>query len=355
MLDHACDLLEACGAVRELARARLHLAQACFLIGERDRAVELARAALERLPGGANDPLLAVEGKRLAALLQAVEPGGPAWLGELLRLKGLGWAEPPAGKPSVVVVSESPAPSTVRCYTLGRSEVEIDGRKVTSGDWVTQKSRELWFYLLAEGPAPRDQVIEALWPEAESARGVSSFHTTVHRLRQVLFPDCVEPRRGLWLVPRSVAVWTDDREFEQLAEPARGRIHSDRVSDHLAQASRAVELYRGPYLTDLDADWCNRRRQRLETWYLRLLEALIKHAHAERQPERVVAYAELYLQTDPDNEVVHEALMRSYALFGNRRAALRHYQRYTERVREELDAAPSRRLRLLSEQLAREG
>jgi DNA-binding SARP family transcriptional activator len=88
---------------------------------------------------------------------------------------------------------------------------------------------------------------------------------------------------------------------------------------------------------------------------LHVLRDLIEQARTAGQHERVIGYAERFLQTEPDDEGVHEALMRSFAALGNRPAAIRHYQHYAQQLYEELRAQPPRRLRLLSEQIAQGG
>ncbi len=353
-LEQACQWLAPSAPVRELARARLHLALALLQAGDTGRAIPLAAGALADLPGGARDPLLAAEGRLLAPLLHAVSRDGPAWLGEVVRRLGPASAPQPS-RPAIVAVPSSPAPRSLRCYSLGRMEVQVEGQAPSSEDRLTPKGMELLFYLLAEGPVPRDQAIEALWPEVDSARGLSAFHVTVHRLRRALFPGCVERRGSRWGIPPELSLWSDDREFERLATTVIRPGSDGRAEDWLASAARAVDLYAGPYLPGLEAEWCYRRRRRLEALYLRLLQSLVERACRDGQHEQAIRYAELYLETDPDNEAVHEAVMRSYVQVGNRAAALRHFQRYAEQLRDELQAEPSARLRLLSEQLARSG
>ncbi len=351
-LEQACAGLATGGGVRDLARARLHLARARLQTGRRDDAIELAHSALTLLPAGANDPLLSIEATRLADVLRAVESEGPPWLAELTsRL-----SPPPVelAKPSIVALPKGQDVHTIRCYTLGRADLELDGRMVAVGEWQTLKARELWFYLLAHGPVSRSQLLEALWPETGAVRGLSALHTTVHRVRRTLFANCLERNGDLWGIAAGLRVWTDDREFEALATQVGGSSPRDLVGERRELAAKAIALYRGLYLESLDALWLINRRRRLEGLYLRLLRALLEQAREERRYEEVVAYAERYLQTDPDDETIHEALMRSYVLLGNRTAALRHYQRYAEQLRHDLATQPSRRLRLLSEQIARE-
>jgi ATP/maltotriose-dependent transcriptional regulator MalT/DNA-binding SARP family transcriptional activator len=349
--EQACSWLASSGGVRDRARAHLHLGQALYQVGERERAIELGRTGLGLLPAKASDPLLRAEGSWLVDLLRAVLPTGPAWLAEIVDQIAALPVEATT-KPEIALVAASAHLRSLRCFALGRADVEIDGNLVPNGDWATQKAKELWFYLLAYGPTPRDQIIEALWPENEGGKGQSALHTTVHRVRRTLFAECVERRGELWSISTSVKIWTDDREFEQTA--ARLRSRSDFSTADREDAAAAVRLYGGHYLPTMDVNWSDQRRRRLESLYLRLLRNLIDNARDDKHYEEAIAYAELYLQTDPDDEVIHESLMRSHALQGNRAAALRHYQRYAQQIREELAAQPSRRLRLLSEQIARE-
>jgi LuxR family maltose regulon positive regulatory protein len=351
--EQACEWLSAGGAARDLARARLHLALVCLRSGQTDRAVETAVSALNLLPGGADESLLAVEGRLLAEVFAAVGPQGPVWLADVLARFGPLQALPPV--PESVATLPVGGAHLVRCYTLGRMDLEVDGRPLAASEWVTQKARELWFFLLAEGPAAREHVVDVLWPDAEAGKGAQVFHTTVHRLRRTLFANCVERQGDLWNIAGSVQVWSDDQEFERLAQAVSRGGDDPANEDRWTAAAQAVSLYRGPYLPSLDTEWAGARRRRLQSGYLRLLRDLIDHARALGQHDEVVGYAQLYLQTDPDEESIHEALMRSLAHQGNRPAALRHYHRYVRQLREELEAQPSRRLRLLSEQLAKEG
>ncbi len=353
-LEQACGWLESAGGVRDRARAHLHLGQALLQAGEASRAIEEGRTALALLPAGANDPLLRIEGARLSELLHAIGGSGPPWLGEVLQRLDPSPVEL-ATKPTISLLPSSSQVRVIRCFTLGRADVELDGRLLGNGEWATQKAKELWFFLLANGPVPRDQMTEALWPENEGGKGQGALHTTVHRVRRTLYPDCLERRGELWSVATSAKLWTDDREFEQTAVRLRARTGSDMTPEDLAAASAAIRLYQGPYLQSMDVGWSDSRRRRLESLYLRLLRTVIENARDDKRFDEAITLAELYLQSDPDDEVIHEILMRSYASLGNRSAALRHYHHYAQQIRDELAAQPSRRLRLLSEQIAREG
>lgn len=342
--------LQTSGAAPELARARLHRAALCVRAGEQDQDVDEVSAVLGQL-GGPNEPFLAAEATYLAPALRAAEPTGPAWIGLALR-----HARPPETKEEPGGFAERlrlVGGRVVHSFSLGQSSVEVDGNRLEPADWISPRARDLWFYLLAFGPAQKEQIVEAFWPEMPIETSLNAFHQTLHRLRRSLFPECVARVGQHWQVAPGVSAWRDDREFEDLA----GRLRSGQVGVASPEGellvARALDLYRGPYLPHLDADWVLTRRRRLETAFLRLLRAAIDAAEARGGYEELVGLAERYLELDPDDEAIHEALMRAHATAGNPRAALRHYQQYIRQLRDELDVEPPVRLSRLSQQLSR--
>ena len=351
-LEHACQLLKA-ASVRDRGRAQLHYAQALLQCGKHADAVALASEALKGLTAGPAEPLFTVEIVYLENLLRLVGTQGPPWLAEVLNRLGPPQLDRAATREKAPALEAQPR---IECLTLGRANVVFDGRVLESADWPTQKARELWFYLLTIGPTPRDQIVDALWPEADIDPSV--FHTTVHRLRRALFPDCVERQGSLWRISAQLTISTEDRIFEDEAQRVRQLLQNEAqngtADENLDALLHAVSLYRGRYLDGLDADWLLPARRRLEGLYLRLLRDTIDQLRAVKRHADAIAHAETFLQISPDDERIHEVVLRSFVFLGNRAAAVRHYQQYAQQLREELATEPSRRLRFLYEQLTKE-
>lgn len=349
-LTAGIEWLQTSGNVPELARARLHRAALRCGVDGQDQGEDDVPAALAQL-GGPNEPFLVAEATYLVPALRAAVPTGPAWTSLALRhARPLGTKAEPAARPERLHLVGA---RVVRSFSLGQSRVEVDDSRPDPGEWVSPRARDLWFYLLAFGPAQKEQIVEAFWPDLPLETSLNTFHQTLHRLRRSLFPECVARVGQRWQVAPGVSAWCDDREFETLA----GRLRSGQVQIASPEGellvARALELYRGPYLPHLDADWVLTRRRRLETAFVRLLRTAIDAAEARGAHEELVRLTERYLEIDPDDERIHETLMRAHATGGNLHAALRHYQQYTRQLREELDAEPPARLTRLSQQLAR--
>jgi predicted ATPase len=130
------------------------------------------------------------------------------------------------------------------------------GEPIDPSVWRLRKGREL-VKLLALAPGHRlhrEQLIDALWPDLDSASGANNLHQVVHVARRALGADAIELREELLTLRASVDV--DD--FERAAEHAR-RAGS-------AGASRAaLSLYGGELLPENRyEDWAGVRREEIE-------------------------------------------------------------------------------------------
>jgi tetratricopeptide (TPR) repeat protein len=101
-------------------------------------------------------------------------------------------------------------PPSLRIQALGRAQVTLNGRLVSSADWQTQDARHLFFCLLAHPDGmTKEEVGAILWPDSSPAQLKRKFKNAIYRLRQalrqevVLFDeDCYRfnrPRPGLRL------------------------------------------------------------------------------------------------------------------------------------------------------------
>jgi len=98
-------------------------------------------------------------------------------------------------------------------------------------------------------------------------------------------------------------------------------------------------------------DWSLDHRDRLQRLFSdALMELGNQHATEDRIAKAADAYRRL-LARDDLNEDATRALMRCYARVGERSQALRLYQRFSERLRKELDAEPEEETRELHDEI----
>jgi DNA-binding SARP family transcriptional activator len=234
---------------------------------------------------------------------------------------------------------------------LGRPSVrrlDPDGGEVEV-EWRLRRAL-LVFAFLAAAPdlrAGKEELVEAVWPEADPETVRRNFHPTLSWLRRALAPAGerrraagVVARHGLYQLDPS-AEWEIDRlEFERLVEAGGAGLHAGDAGAALAAWEAAWRLYRGPFLEGLDAAWLEAPREELQHRYLELLRRLAEvYADQGRLEESVDACRSL-LSRDPLQEGVHLTLMRLYSRQGRRDLVRRQYDRLTRTLAEELGVEP---------------
>jgi DNA-binding SARP family transcriptional activator len=234
----------------------------------------------------------------------------------------------------------------LRVSTFGREQAERDGTIIESSAWSSARARELFLYLLLNGPSTRTQICLELWPEQTPEAVKNNFHTTLFRVRQALGEQSIafddEERYGLH---PSITVWSDVVEFESLINRASNLPMRAAHTEDLLQ--HAADLYKGEFLPDFDAKWINTRREDLSNRYLETLTRLGQCAEARSDWSTAVRQFEKVLEIDPYREPVYRFLMSCYAEQGNRKKVLQTYQSLETLLLKELATQPSPETRQL--------
>ena len=224
----------------------------------------------------------------------------------------------------------------LRIRLLGSFAVWLDEQPVSDERWRSRRAASL-VKLLALAPAfrlHRDQVIDSLWPGADPSAAANSFHQALYAARQALGPACLRLDEGVLSLsgPQGQPPWVDTDRFAAAARAA--------ASDPEA-CQAALALYPADLLPDdRYEEWTLQPRAALRQQFLDLLLALARSLEARQDFPTAIAALTRTLVADPASEEAHVALMRLYALSGQRQAALRQFQTLREALRAELDAEP---------------
>ncbi len=236
---------------------------------------------------------------------------------------------------------------------LGPLQVMVGDRVVDASAWGSARPRELLVYLLAhpEGRT-KEQVGLAFWPEASTAQLRNNFHVTLHRLRKALGgTNWVTLAGDRYAVDPALVAEFDATEFERDVVGARRALKRQQAGA-AAQLEQALARYRGDFLDgEPVSDWHVEFRDRLQRLYLDSLMLLGDDWSREQRYQKAVDAYRRVLARDELHEEAVRALMRALGEAGERSQALRVYQRFSERLRSELDAEPDRETKRLLEQL----
>ena len=241
----------------------------------------------------------------------------------------------------------------LRVAALGPLQVSVGGQQVEASAWGSARPRELLVYLLLhpEGRT-KEQVGLAFWPDASAAQLRNNFHVTLHRLRKALGgAEWVTLAGERYRIDPALIEEFDAHAFEAEVTEAR-RALKRQQEGAAAWLEQALTRYRGELLDgEPVGDWHLEHRDRLQRLYVDAMMTLGARLTAE---ERHAKAAEVYrrvLARDELHEEALQALMRAHAALGERAQALRAYQRFAERLREELDVEPDGETTRLFERL----
>jgi ATP/maltotriose-dependent transcriptional regulator MalT/DNA-binding SARP family transcriptional activator len=234
----------------------------------------------------------------------------------------------------------------VRAFAFGRGGVLVGERQVSDLEWRSEKSKEMFFLLLTRGePVAKDEIFAALWPDLPESKCNSNFHSSLYRLRRALFHECVvrEPDGAYTLNPRG-SFDSDVARFERAMSDA------DSTRDEAVRAQcldEAVGLYKGPFLASTYSEWAEPLRRALEDRYVEALNELAARKLAAGAFEEALTLFRAIESIDAYSDAASYGIMRAHLGLNDTTAAVRHYRRFRELLRAELDEEPSERLTAL--------
>lgn len=229
-------------------------------------------------------------------------------------------------------------PDRCEVRLLGGFGVTVDGRPVTADAWRSRRAADI-VKLLALEPIHRlhrEQVMAALWPDLPGPAAAANLRKSVHYARRALGRhDAVATDDGLLALWPADGLDVDLDRFERAAATAL-------ATAGVAECTRAAALYADVLPADRYEPWVAEARERARQRHL----ALLKSAAAW---ERV-------LELDPTDEVAHRALMVCHMRAGQRREAIRQFERLRDVLREHVGVGPdATTVELYEKVLAMEG
>lgn len=223
---------------------------------------------------------------------------------------------------------------------FGRAEVSVNGRTLAISDWRTKSVRDLFFYFLFRQDAvTKEQIGEALWPETTDPQMLKTrFKDEIHRLRRAAGRNVIVFDEEYYRFNHALDYEYDVEVFESYLR--RSRKAKDNA-DRMEWLQKAVDLVRGPYLSEVDALWVLEERQRLGQVYVSSLEELAQLYLDTNQLDRCLSICQLALAHEPYREIIYQLEMRAYAALGDRASIVRRYRACKVALKAGLGISPS--------------
>lgn len=231
---------------------------------------------------------------------------------------------------------------------LGTGRVMRDGKSVDHWDGLLPRS--LFFYLVDKGMTTRNDIFATFWPSLSVREATNVFHVTKRKISEVLGADLTDYWSGFYHVSSNIELSYDVVRFSELLQDSA--VAS--IDDAADMLRRALLIYRDNYLTSLEMDWVQSRREELRQSLADVLIGLAKAMDDQGNVEQALG---LYLRaavTNPQREDVAHKAMLIYQELGMPDDALRVYERLKDEVQVSLGVAPNPTLRELAGELERQ-
>ncbi|MFO8055291.1 MAG: BTAD domain-containing putative transcriptional regulator [Bacteroidales bacterium] len=185
----------------------------------------------------------------------------------------------------------------------------------------------------------RDELLTLFWPDAGQKSARNALSNILYYLRNALGKDIILNRGSEEICVNMEKVWCDVLAFESAVDQG--------------ELKKAFELYKSRLLTGFHInhvsndfqDWLDRERERLQKAYSGLCWNLAMKEKGRDNFEFAHHYAQKAADLTPYSDKHQSRYIKLLAEIGKPEAARRAYDRYSERLKTELNADPSPDLR----------
>lgn len=225
-------------------------------------------------------------------------------------------------RPHTAPRADTPGATACELRLLGAPCLVVGPRAIV----LSAKDAALLCLAALAGPLRADRVASLLWPKATAKQADTSLRQRLYRLRQ----DSVLP-----LLSSGVLLQLSAEVSTDLA-PTLQRIGHD-------EHAGAVELLGDIDYDDLPdlADWVRGQRQHWREQRDAALAAAAAACEQEGAVVRGLVYAQRLIDANPLAEHAQRRLMRLHYLRGDRAAAIAAFERFEQRLKDELGSRPS--------------
>lgn len=222
---------------------------------------------------------------------------------------------------------------------LGRVQVKVGGKTITSKGWKTQTARDLFFFILAhpEG-VTKEEIGEAFWPDADRDTVKLRFKNTIYRLRKALGSETISYNEEYYRFNRSLDFDYDVDVFESELLKAKNAKETEEVIGHYRAA---VSCYHGLLLPKIDQEWVIIAREKYHQAFMNAAIELTNLHLKTGNYSRALVFANRALEEENYNEALHRSVMLALSALDDRPGVARQYEKCRMILKKELDIDPS--------------
>jgi len=236
-------------------------------------------------------------------------------------------------------------PWAVEIYTFEHFQIIKDGNPVHFNGKAKKKPLELLKILIASGgkEISIENIIDALWYEADGDMAQSAFSTTLNRLRSLIgHKEAIQLRDGKLTIDQNYC-WIDMWAFLNTLNKADDLWKKDKKKKSCNLYKKAITIYTGHFLAEeAEKNWIIPMRDHLKNLFLVTVIKLGMHLEQEKKFKKAIEYYKNGLTVDNLEEIFYQRLMICYHNLGCYADTAKVYHRCRDILKAVLGVVPSK-------------
>ena len=235
-------------------------------------------------------------------------------------------------------------PWALKIHTFDRFQIVKDGEPIRFSGKAQKKPLELLKVLIAYGgiEVSVEQIIDALWYEADGDMAHSAFSTTLNRLRNLIsIKDAIRLQAGKIALDQNYC-WVDVWAFDRTLNEAEALWAKSQKEEVIALYEKAISTYKGHFLAEeTEESWMIPLRERLKNRFLNAILKLGKCREEEGAFEKAIECYKNGLAADSLEEQFYQRLMLCYENLGHHAEAIKVYRLCKDTLNKVFEIGPS--------------
>lgn len=250
-------------------------------------------------------------------------------------------------------IETQPKPQ-LEVYGFGRGHALVNGQPITN--WEGALPRNLFFFFMDHPLVTRDEIFEAFWPDLSVKEATNVFHVTKRKITERISMkisgdgdyELTHYNSGFYMPSDKVVRHYDVGDFQEAVDKA---LVANSEKEEIALLSRAIDIYKAPFLQTIEMNWVVERRDTLRQLYAQALIGMARIYNRHGDDQRAIGFFTRALKEVPEREDIHRQLMNLYLKMAMPDDALMQYRKLEQILSDMLRISPSRETREVYEQI----
>lgn len=250
-------------------------------------------------------------------------------------------------------VEPTPKPQ-LEVYAFGKGHALVNGEAIVN--WDGALPRNLFFFFIDRPLVTRDEIFATFWPELNVKEATNVFHVTKRKITERISVkiddddnyELTQYNSGFYMPSEKLVRHYDVADFQEACDKA---LVATTEKEEVMLLTRAVDIYKAPFLQTINMPWVEERREGLRQTYAQALIQLARIYQRRGDDQRALGFFTRAVKESPEREDIHRHIMTLYETLNMLDDAKIQYQKLEKTLKEKLNIEPSRESRELYERI----